>query len=195
LLGNAPGIVQRLVERWQVGAIFSLSSGQPLTINASTASIHQGTADTPVIVGTFPKSTGKVTRVANGAVYFDGLQQVVDPARANVTTLQTTQSGFSNRAIADAQGNLLLVNPTPGQLGTLGQRWIEGPGTVGFDVNMIKHVRIDETKDFELRLDAINVLNRPNFGNPQLDINNTGFGRITTATGARSFVITARVNF
>src|SRR5262249_6044117 len=30
LLGNAPGFLSRLVERWQFGAIFSLSSGAPL---------------------------------------------------------------------------------------------------------------------------------------------------------------------
>jgi len=119
----------------------------------------------------------------------------VDPARAGVTPLQTTQTGFSNRAIADGQGNLMLVNQAPGQLGTLGQRWIEGPGFVGFDANLIKRVRIDERKEFEFRLDAINVLNRPNFGVPQLDINNTSFGRITTATGARSFIVNARVSF
>jgi hypothetical protein len=195
LLRNAPGIVQRLVERWQLGANLNLSSGQPLTITASTASIHQGTSDTPVIVGNFPKSSGKVTRVDNGVIYFSGIQQVVDPARAGVTPLQTTQTGFSNRAIADAQGNLMLVNQAPGQLGTLGQRWIEGPGFVGFDANLIKRVRIDERKEFEFRLDAINVLNRPNFGVPQLDINNTSFGRITTATGARSFIVNARVSF
>ena len=124
-----------------------------------------------------------------------GLQQVIDPARANVTASQATQTAFSNRAIADSQGNLLLVNQAPGQLGTLGQRWIEGPGNVSLDMNMIKRVRIDESKEFELRLDAINLLNRPNFGNPQLDINNTSFGRITSAAGARTFVVNARVNF
>src|SRR6266850_1928371 len=195
LLGGAPPLVQRLAERWQLGAILSLSSGQPLTIASSTSSIYQNATDTPVMVGEFPKSLGRVTRVANGVIYFDGLQQVIDPGRPGVTSLQSTQTAFSNRAIADAQGKLLLINQAPGQLGSLGQRWIEGPGFVGLDVNMIKRVKIDERKEFELRLDAINVLNRPNFGNPQLDINNTSFGRITTATGARSFVINARVSF
>jgi hypothetical protein len=194
-LGGAPAVVQRLAERWQLGAILNLSSGQPLTIISSTSSIYQNATDTPVIAGDFPKNIGRVTRVANGVIYFDGLQQVVDPGRPGVTSLQSTQTAFSNRAIADAQGKLLLINQAPGQLGSLGQRWIEGPGTVGLDVNMIKRVKIDESKEFELRLDAINVLNRPNFGNPQLDINNTSFGRITTASGARSFVINARVSF
>jgi hypothetical protein len=46
-----------------------------------------------------------------------------------------------------------------------------------------------------LRLDAINVLNRPNFGNPNVNINSTSFGRITAATGSRAFTINTRVSF
>ena len=105
-------------------------------------------------------------------------------------------SQFSNKAIADANGNPLLVNPPPGTLGTLGQMWIEGPRRVGLDANLVKRMMITETKEFELRLDAINILNHPNFGNPvSLDINNTNFGAIRSATGNRYFVIATRVNF
>ena len=150
---------------------------------------------TPSLVGSFPKSMGTVTKVANGVVYFDGLQQVTDPARAGVTTLQTVQSSFSKRAIADSQGNLLLMNPAPGVVGSLGRRWIEGPSQLGLDMNLSKRVRIDETKEFQLRVDAINVLNKPQWGNPTLDINSLNFGRITTATGNRTFTVNARVNF
>ncbi len=195
LLGNARGLVARIVEQWQLGGILRLNSGQPLTITASTSSFTDVTNNTPNIAGDFRKSIGKVTRVANGARYFEGLLQITDPDRGNVTTLQGTQSSFSNRAITDAQGSLLLVNPLPGQIGTLGNRWIEGPGNIDLDVNLVKRVRIDETKDFEFRIDAVNVLNRPNFGSPTLDINSTNFGRITSASGNRSFVINARVNF
>jgi hypothetical protein len=44
-------------------------------------------------------------------------------------------------------------------------------------------------------MDALNVLNHPNFGNPNLNINNATFGRITSATGSRSFVANLRLNF
>jgi len=63
------------------------------------------------------------------------------------------------------------------------------------DMNLIKHIRITETKDFEVRVDSVNVLNHPNFGNPVTNINSTSFGRITTATGNRRFIINARLNF
>src|SRR5207253_3800965 len=59
---------------------------------------------------------------------------------------------------------------------------------LGLDMNLIKRVKITETKEFEFRLDALSVLNHPNFGNPNLNINAATFGRITTATGNRTFV-------
>jgi hypothetical protein len=38
-------------------------------------------------------------------------------------------------------------------------------------------------------------LNKPVWGDPNLDINSANFGRITTATGARSITINLRVDF
>jgi hypothetical protein len=61
---------------------------------------------------------------------------------------------------------------------------------------MIKRFRIQETKEFEFRVDVINILNHPNFGSPNTNINgNNTFGRITTAGGARRFVVNTRINF
>src|SRR5437773_9447858 len=77
LFANAPGFVKRLVERWQLGGIFSYASGTPLTITAPISTITQVSAgNTPNILGDFPKDTGKVTKVANGVTYFPGLQQI-----------------------------------------------------------------------------------------------------------------------
>jgi hypothetical protein len=206
-LTNAPAFVTRLLEQWQLGGILGWSSGAPLTITATTSSFTQSSGNTPVLVGNFPKSSGKVTPVQNGATYFPGLQQVTDPGIRNVTAAQGLDTRFTNRAIADAQGNLILVNPAPGQLGTLGQRWIEGPSHINFDVNLVKRVRIHETRTFELRVDVVNVLNTPRWNDPVLDINSLNFGRMTaadptssfqasdTVTAARRFTVNARINF
>jgi hypothetical protein len=205
-LNNAPGFITRLVEQWQLGAIGNWTSGEPLNITAPVSTMTQVASNMPVLLGDFPKSTGAVTHVAVGATYFPGLQQVADPARGLVTTSQTLQSQFSNLAIADGQGNVILANPAPGRVGTLGQRWIEGPGHIGLDVNLIKRIRISESKQFEIRLDAVNVLNTPYWANPETNINSLNFGRMLAAgttgsnnadinTGARTFTINARLNF
>jgi hypothetical protein len=73
---------------------------------------------------------------------------------------------------------------------------------------LVKRVRINETKEFEIRLDAINVLNHPNFGNPTVDINSVNFGVIPlpgapgstgdqgpVSAGNRTFTFGARLNF
>jgi hypothetical protein len=46
-----------------------------------------------------------------------------------------------------------------------------------------------------LRADVINLLNKPQWGNPVTNINSATFGRITTATGNRTVTINARVDF
>ena len=98
--------------------------------------------------------------------------------------------------IVNPQGQIVLVNPQPGEVGTLGYATVRGPSNIRLDVNLVKRFTIHEAKAFEFRLDAINVLNTPNFGTPNTDINsNNTFGRITTADGARSFVVNTRFNF
>jgi hypothetical protein len=107
-------------------------------------------------------------------------------------------TAYSNKALVDPSGKLVLVNPQPGEIGTLGLATLKGPKSLSFDMNLIKRFKLHgETTNFEFRLDAINVLNHPNFGTPVVNINaaNNTFGRITTATGSRRFVVNTRINF
>jgi hypothetical protein len=214
-LNDSPAWVQRIVEGWQLSGIFTRTSGPPLSIYAPVSTIWQHTnpnqstsAMTPDIVAEFPKDFGKVTKVSNGILYFEGLQQVNDPASGNVSSLNALSGAFNLKAIADSQGRILLMNPQPGKAGTLGQKWIQGPPSLNLDLNIVKRIRLSENKQFEFRIDAINVLNYANFAPPNLNINSTGtgtatgvngtnvaFGRITQAGAARRFVINARLNF
>jgi hypothetical protein len=47
----------------------------------------------------------------------------------------------------------------------------------------------------ELRADAINLTNSPQFGTPNGDINSLSFGRITSAEGERLVVVGLRLYF
>jgi hypothetical protein len=209
-LTSAPAIVTRLVEQWQLGGVFNWTSGAPINITATTSSFTQATGNNPIIVGNFPKNVGHVTPDSNGGTYFPGFSQSLDTAtRDRITNLQSLQAQFSNQVIKDANGNLVLMNPAPGQLGTLGQQWIEGPARIGLDVNLVKRVRVDESKSLEIRFDVVNLLNTPrwNLVTGGSDINNLNFGRMTAAdptgsfaqadtiTAARRFSVNARFNF
>ena len=101
----------------------------------------------------------------------------------------------TNRDIKDQDGNVILRNPQPGVAGNLGVGWIEGPGRYGLDLSLSKRVRIGEGKTFTLQADAVNFLNTPQWGNPNVDINSTSFGRITSASGARMITINVRLEF
>jgi hypothetical protein len=216
-LTSSNGIIGRLVEKWQLGGILQWNSGQPLTITATNAQLTWTqvpgqiaivrTSNTANILGAFPKSTGEVTPIVNQANYFAGFVQKDDPSKSGITNLQTLQSSFSNKAIFDANGNIILANPAPGQVGTLGRAYIEGPSHIKFDVNLVKRIRVSETKNVEIRIDAIDVLNTPWWNNPTVDINSPNFGRMDAndvSTGVsnadnrsanRKFTFTTRFNF
>src|SRR5262245_25399937 len=117
----------------------------------------------------------------------------------------------------DAAGNpteyglIVLQNPQPGQVGSLGQNVIKGPSLWRFDANLEKSFRISETKSVRFRADAFNVLNHPQPAttaspNPNLSINPTltpgptfgqaiPFGQINTKTGGRAFQGQLRFQF
>jgi hypothetical protein len=46
-----------------------------------------------------------------------------------------------------------------------------------------------------VRAEVFNVLNRKNYNNPELRINNVDFGRITAADRARTFQFGGRLTF
>ncbi len=188
-------IISRLVSNWQIGGIFNAFSGDPLTVGAGISSFNQFTDNTATVVGPFPSNIGRVVVTGTGVSYFGNLSQIVDPQVANLTTNGGVQGRSGLLAITDANGKLLLVNPSPGTLGTLAPAYIEGPGSFRFDVNLVKRIRLMEGKNIELRATALNVLNHPIWNNPNTDINSTNFGVITTAGGNRIMVLDLRFNF
>jgi hypothetical protein len=195
LFSSAPSWLQQVIAKWQLGALLNYNSGAPLNITSGIQTISTVGAQ-PNIVGPLPKHMGKVTRLDNGVTYFDGFTQIQDPGFAAVSALNGLSTAFNNKAIRGPDGETVLANPQPGEVGTLGYSTVKGPSSLNLDMNMIKRFAITESKEFELRVDAINVLNHPNFGNPVTSINSSNnFGRITTAGGARSFVFNTRFSF
>ena len=212
LLGNAPAWVQNVVSKWQLGGIFNFLTGPPLTLTTGVNTITNNAAN-PSVAGKVPSGFGKLTKTAAGINYFDGYTQINDPGFAAVSPVcaasdsacNTLRSGYSNKAIVDPNGNIILVNPQPGEAGSLGYTTVRGPKAMLFDMNLVKRFQVTETKQFEFRIDAVNILNHPNFAAPNVNIDNTDFGVISNLLngannvggngGMRSFVINTRINF
>ena len=212
LLGSAPGWVQQVVNKWQLGGIMSYLTGAPLgfttwTMNQQTTTGVQtitNVAAKPNLVGSLPKDIGTITKGPGGVTYFNGYTQIDDPYKSQVSTLNGLQTGFNNKAIVGPDGQVVVVSPQPGQIGSAGYSMFRGPGSFNLDMDLVKRFRIHESKEFEFRVDVINVLNHPNFAAPITNVNATNFGTITSLAsgvntggngGMRSFVLNTRINF
>lgn len=71
---------------------------------------------------------------------------------------------------------IVLQHPQPGKKGNLGNNTLIGLGSWRFDANLSKTFRITESKSLAVRIDAQNVMNHPQPGNPSLTIAPPGFG-------------------
>jgi len=91
---------------------------------------------------------------------------------------------------------IVLQHPQPGQKGNLGNNTVIGLGAWRFDANLGKTFRVSESKSFQIRLDAQNVLNHPQPGAPSLSITGAApFGQINGKTGERILQAQMRLNF
>ena len=73
--------------------------------------------------------------------------------------------------------------PTAGTLGDHAPRSIEGPGFWKIDMSIARVLTLAGTRTLELRVEAFNVTNNFNWGDPNVSLNAGTFGRITTQNG------------
>ena len=58
-----------------------------------------------------------------------------------------------------------------------------GPGFWKVDTAIARVLRLDNTRTLELRVEAFNLFNNFNWGDPTTSINSPTFGQITTQSG------------
>jgi hypothetical protein len=147
------------------------------------------------LLAALPKNFGEV-KVGDGFVqYFDGLTTRPAPNTVLGSDPDNLRVRNTNQIVVDASGTTIFANPAPGTVGTAGLAYLSGPGTFGLDMAMMKRIQLREGMSFTIRADAVNVLNKPQWGNPNMNINSSSFGRITSATGARQITLNARIDF
>ncbi len=79
--------------------------------------------------------------------------------------------------------------------GNVGKGSLRSPGYHTLDMNLAKSIQIKEQMALQLRVDMFNALNHTNWGSPGTDINNSLFGRITSAGASRSMQLALRLAF
>jgi hypothetical protein len=150
----------RLKEGWLLADVTQIQGGNPL--NVVTGSTYSGASGNirPTLLA--EPSTGIHKALANFNIPYI------------VGTSCTTAAAGCN-----------FLTPTIGY-GTMQRNSLTGPGFSDTDVSLQKTTRIAESVNFILRMDAFDVLNQANFGNPVLTASptSTTFGQISSTRGA-----------
>jgi hypothetical protein len=177
------GISGKIFEGFQLSGITFLQSGLPFDVYSTTDMERTGLSGRADLVGD-PFAAGTNPNASAGKVYF------------------TNVNAFSQRA--DANGGPLFVGP-----GSTGRNHFYGPGYVDFNVAAAKNMAITERVGLQLRVEAYNLFNHPEFTNPGSDPGALGnqldsplFGVITstrtqpdTTTSARQLQVALRLTF
>lgn len=69
------------------------------------------------------------------------------------------------------------------QAGSAGRNLVRGPGLANLDASVFRNFAVRERVTLQLRLEAFNASNTPQFGNPNTDLSQGQFGSITQTTG------------
>ena len=84
------------------------------------------------------------------------------------------------RAINNWFNPAAFVTPASGTWGNLGRNIGRGPGYYEIDTALEKAIPVTERLKLEFRAEAFNLFNHPIYGDPDDDIDDAGFGVITT---------------
>jgi hypothetical protein len=201
LWGSGPKL---LTKGWSLYPILTWRTGFPLDVSAglSATNFDPGPAGDGA-----PNLVHADQILPNVATYNPRNQQTINGNTGNY---------FFNPAAFTAAPLVALDNTAQtdaaalvGQFteGTLGRNAFRGPGLVNMDLSLAKHLKFFEDKlDAELRLDAFNVFNHANWGNPSglcspgycspiTNINSPEFGQVTTTLGPRVVQVALHVRF
>ena len=162
-------------KRWlsRAGALRTLLGDWQWTGNWTIAS---GIPFTVRVLG----SPTDVNRGSNGSLRADLTGQPI--TLADPTTLEW----FNTAAFAI---------PPAGQFGDTGRNIVRGPSTTLFDMAMTKTVPFGDTRMLELRAQANNIFNTPQFTTIDTLVGTPQFGRVTAVGAMRRLQLLARFRF
>lgn len=153
--------VDALAGGWSTSVIYTYHSGRfltPLWTGPDPTGTAYTTAATPANVTIRPNCLG------------DG----------NLPSSQRSLNGWFNAAAFGA--------PTPGQYGTCGPGLIFGPTLHVWDVGIFKSLIEKEHLKIRVELTAVNVLNHPNYSDPNMNITQAGNVGVISSVGGASNV-------
>ena len=173
---NVNGLKNTLIGGWQLSSIFLLQTGPYLTAFIPGQSADPSGTGSGVLYGRdqHPDRVGKIIPANRSASQWLNPNAYACPSN----------SGYTSTSYA---GNACGVGVTSNPIGRFGNESvgdIEGPGTVNWSAGLSKQIAIREGLRLRAEGSFTNVLNHTNLGDPELDITNPNFGKITAARGS-----------
>jgi hypothetical protein len=87
---------------------------------------------------------------------------------------------------------------TGARFGSAGRNNLRGPGFKNLDLSLFRTFPLTEALNLQLRLEALNAFNHPNYANPNANISDPstcGFIPATTGVAPRPMRLAARLSF
>ncbi|HET6843753.1 MAG TPA: carboxypeptidase regulatory-like domain-containing protein [Candidatus Angelobacter sp.] len=112
------------------------------------------------------------------------------PGRLNINTNPGTNGTAFNTGV--------LIPEPLGQLGNAPRRFFHGPGIENFDLKISKSIPLDEVRSLEIRVEAFNAFNHPQFYGPASvdgEVNDPNFGHVVSAAAPRLIQLAAKFHF
>ncbi len=162
----------RFVSGYRLESIFQYQTGNPVNIVASSDGYNGNSGlIRPNLLGPIVRNKQRLAGSANVS-YFP------NPA-GTVCTLATTTSTCVYQIVQNAAGVYTGLGNAQRNAGT-------GPGFADLDLSAEKQTKIYEGLTFTLRVDAFDIFNHPNFGQPSNNVQSSTFGQITATRFATS---------
>jgi hypothetical protein len=161
----------RLIEGWQIVGVTQLQTGNPLNVVTNITTITGTATVRPDLIGALPAIVPTPNLDTNGYVisyqWFNSAT-VCDPRSAgSCTSASVFALPYSAAGVA--------------HFGNLPRNVIIGPGFGDTDLSLIKNVKLAGQARVQLRLEAFNIFNQPNLGQPgrTASVGSTSFGVIS----------------
>jgi hypothetical protein len=99
--------------------------------------------------------------------------------RANVVL----DDPYGDKSINSYLNPAAFAQPAPGTYGDQQRGWFTGPGYRNVDLALVRAFRLGGTHRIEARLESFNLFNWTRWDNPQVSLNSSQFGKITSTNG------------
>ncbi len=102
---------------------------------------------------------------------------------------------LSDRSIKRWFNTAAFTAPAPGTYGSAGRNTIIGPGNWAMNLVLSKNIPMKESMGLEMRAEADNVLNHPNYSGIDTTVNSPTFGQVTSVASMRKMVMSLHYRF